>query len=391
MYKKAIDHCFRWIDAQMLSFDRGRWGVYERICTDTTERIALSRPDTASEYIKAAQLYRSAFNDNAHDDVSENLLRWLAYAQNTQKENGNTAFPFSLLEGSKKYQSDKLLYQNDNGKLILNLLDVYEKSGEKRAKSLALTCADFWCGIQREDGCFHCENIPDLQPAPRGACFVLWLMAAMYACHAATGENKYLRCGRKAFGYVQSIIKGGRVLTSMETAETESWRPVSSENFIALLCLARCARCGEGEAERAIDAILPFCMGLIDQATGAVKNCDASSKAASLQNNCDMTDLVYTDGFALNALIELYRLKGDNGFLHAARKLADWLVSVQIDKAQPLIGGGWRGSYDLRLKKYAGRCGNALDEGGYYSIYTGWCALPNIIGMLKLEVMQDER
>lgn len=387
MYKIAIDRCLKWIEEQMLSFDNGRWGVYERIKTDCMERVVLCRPDTASEYMKVLHLYKECFGDNGKERIYENIKNWLLYAQNRMQNERNTAFPFALIDGNKKYMSDKSLYENDNAKIIINLLDLYRYTKDKALKTAALACADFWVGIQTDEGFFYTEDKTMLQhPYPKGTCFVLWMMAAQFDCYDVTGNKKYLECGEKALRYISRNIKGNRIRSSYETAHTEEWRPIASESYIALLCLARSYKIlKRDDIKNLIIRLRDFSFSLIDEETGAVRNCNAESKNASLQNDENLCDLVYTQGFALNALLGLYSVFQKEDCYLKAKKLADWLCSVQLNENNSLIDGGWRGSYNLKLKKYNGRCNNALEEGGSSSIYTGWCALPILMGLLKLE------
>lgn len=387
MYKTVIKKCLKWIKEQMLTFDKGRWGVYERIRTDLAERVVLCRPDTASEYMKVLWLFKECYRNKRNDRIYENIRNWLLYAQNNVENEGNAAFPFALIDGNKKYAGERTLYENDNAKIIINLLDLYRHTQDEKLKSAALACADFWEEIQTEEGFFYAEDKAVLQqPYPKATCFVLWMMAAQFECYAVTGEKRYLNCGEKALHYIYQNIEGNRIRSSYETAHTEEWRPISSETFIALLCLSRSYRIlKRDDIKDMIFRLLDFAFSLIDEETGAVKNCDESSKYASLQNDEFLCDLVYTQGFALNAMIELYTVFQKKDYYLKAKKLADWLGSVQLNEKNPLIDGGWRGSYNLKLKKYYGKCTNALEEGGCSSVYTGWCALPIVMGLLKIE------
>lgn len=385
MFKKSIDNALGWIERQMLSFDGGYWGVYERLRTDIHQRTPLCRPDTASEYLKVLQMYEEVYG-GCFSDKKEKMLRWLTYAQNTNDENGNTAFPFALLEGVKSYECDKCLYQNDNGKIIINLWDMFRLSGDERYKSIALSCADFWAGIQRDDGCFHRDDVQRIQPYPEAMCFVTWMMAAMYVTYSYTNDERFLVCGDRAFSFVKRNIKQGRVLSSYETGGTEKWRPVSSDCYIALLCFCRSYEITrDAEFLRCIEETAPFLDELLDSETGAVLNCTESTADITNQGNHRMSDLVYTDGFAINALIEAYRILGEKSYLDKAVRLGKWLESIQLCEGEPLYDGAWRGSYHLDLKTYYGRCGNSADEGGVYSIYTGWSTLPIVMGMLKIQ------
>ena len=62
-------------------------------------------------------------------------------------------------------------------------------------------------------------------------------------------------------------------------------------------------------------------------------------------------------------------------------------MNIQCRGESPLWDGAWRGSYDVEKECWAGRAdqNNPIDEGGMYSVYTGWCNAPNMYGLLQLE------
>ena len=106
----------------------------------------------------------------------------------------------------------------------------------------------------------------------------------------------------------------------------------------------------------------------------------------ALQTNPDLADLVYTQGFALQAFNQVYRLTKDSKWHQAAVKLADFLVSIQCSGEFPLWDGGWRGSYNVKTHAWDGRANqnNQIDEGGMYSVYTGWCCTNILYGLQEL-------
>ncbi len=383
---KSIEKCLKWLEKEMLTFNRGSWGIYERIRIDQNERVCLSRPDTASEYLVAVDGYKKLTGKNIYDDVYENVFNWLSFAQNN-REDINGSFCFAFIDGNKTYSCDQSLYQNDNGKILINLLGLYEANGDKKYYDMAKSLADFWVSIQREDGCFHSDDIKILQIFPKAPCFVLWMMAAMYHAYEVFKEEKYLIAGQKAFSYIKTCIVDGRLLTSFEIEGTENWRPVSSENVIAIYAFAHAYRYFKDE-ELLLSAktIKEYVRKIIDKETGAVKNCDEKNVNASQNSDLNDCDLVYTESFALNAFVEAYEVFDDIEYLDWAKKLALWLSKVQCSGENPLWDGGWRGSYNLIKKDWSGRCNqnNLKDEGGMYSVYTGWTALPIVMGMIKL-------
>ncbi len=108
--------------------------------------------------------------------------------------------------------------------------------------------------------------------------------------------------------------------------------------------------------------------------------------SASKNNDVNICDFVYTMGYGLNALISLYEVTGKRKFLDYAKKVASFALDVQCKENDPIVDGGWRGSFNKITKVPEGRCNqdNQPDEGGVYSLYAGWCALPITTGLLRL-------
>ena len=386
MFKSSIDKCLNWIERDMLSYDRASYGLYERIRTDINLRVPRMRPDTASEFMMTAYFYKKAFGDTKYDDIYENLVKWLMSVQNKKEEDGNTAFAFYFVDGDRKMPSPNWLYPNDNGKIILNLSTLYMETGDKRLIDMAIKSAKFWLYMQDGNGYYN----PSM-PTP---CMTLWMMAGMLALYKATGDEAYRASAYNAFEYTKkNFIKDGRVLSSYEIDKSECWRTVASENVIALVSFALCYKyTGDDAFLEAISGIEIFCERLIDK-SGAIINYTDETRDASLNNEENLTDLVYTDAFALNAFVELYDITKNPKWLEYAKNLGAFLAGIQCDEGNPKVDGAWRGSYNLKTGKYAGRCdqNNPIDEGGQYSVYVGWCALPTLMGMLGVErILKDE-
>ena len=108
--ENSVRNCFSWLENYMFTFGRGAWGIYERIRTDINMRVGYSRPDTATEFLRAARLFKTKLKDDAYDDVYENLVKWLAFAQNTKERDGNETFPFYLADGCKDYKVMQMLF-----------------------------------------------------------------------------------------------------------------------------------------------------------------------------------------------------------------------------------------------------------------------------------------
>jgi hypothetical protein len=374
-----------WIEEYMLTFERGCWGVCERMIVSQKERVALSRPDTASEVLAAIYGHKKLTGDGRFDDVFENLINWLGYAQNTYFSQNRGSFPFSLPNGVRRpFKKAWPLYANDNAKILLNLLYLARETDDKRCAKMARPLADFWLRAQAEDGSFWVPGINRLV-TDKGPCFVLWMMAALFSAADYFGDKRYSAAAQKAYGNFMTMVKDGRVLTSWEIGRVERWRPESSECFIALFALAH-SYCLTND-KKLIDTALTiwqYCKNLIDDKTGAVKN-GRPMENSTVDPDPSMCDLVYTEGFALHALISMYQATKDEEFMYRAKKLALWLASIQCDDDEPyFIRGGWRGSYSLDKGGYYGICDNQANEGGADSVYVGWASAVNVMGMFRL-------
>ena len=120
-YLKAVKDCLRWTEKVMLTFDRGYWGVYERIRIDQNERVCHCRPDCSSELARVLQSYRETAGDERYNDVYENQIHWLQRVQNGEDKTNAGSFPFAMADGTRKYYEISITFPNDNGKVILNL------------------------------------------------------------------------------------------------------------------------------------------------------------------------------------------------------------------------------------------------------------------------------
>lgn len=385
-YIAAAGDCLRWVGEQMLTFDSGTWGVYERIRITKRERVSLCRPDTASEYLLAVHLYRKATGSTVYGEAFDNVLAWLTYARNGSEAGVPGGFPFALVDGKKQYVSpDRTLYQNDNGKIISNLLEIYRDTKDARLLEPALSAAEFWLQAQRPDGSFlEGEHVNHDAHSPFS---VLWMLRAMYDCYQVTADARYLTAAERALELAGSFFDGGRLRTAYELERCENWRPVSSENYIGLLnfCAGYLVS-GDERLRAAGERLTDFCLSLIDPETGGVLNCTPDTAAASQSNDPAILDLVYTQGFALNGMYYAGRALNSATFRLKAERLAAFLCEIQMRDVSPLLDGAWRGMYDLRTQAYGGKIheSSSAEEGGADSVYAGWCSLVNAIGLLRL-------
>ena len=394
-YLNSVESCLNWISSQMLTFNNGFNGIYERIRIDENIRTNMVRPDCNAEVARVMALYRQLSGNEAHELIFNNITEWLLRTQdNDELSAWYGGFTFFLADGYLKQEHPAgtlgatTLFQNDNGKTLVCLIELYRTTGDKRFLTSAEKLANFWVGIQRPDGTFFRKD-GRVANFPKGPCFVQWLAVGLIMCYKEMGNEIFKSAAYKAFEYLlENIMSSGRMKTSYELEATEDWRPVSSEAAIALYTFSKMyEETGDEKFLAAIDKTGEFLISLQHE-RGGILNCNdaCADTSISLQNNKKLCDLVYTQGYALMALVFAWRSTGDEKYHAAAIKLADFLVEIQCKDESPLWDGAWRGSFNVETWEWDGRANqnNPVDEGGMYSVYTGWCAAPVLYGLLLL-------
>jgi uncharacterized protein YyaL (SSP411 family) len=105
------------------------------------------------------------------------------------------------------------------------------------------------------------------------------------------------------------------------------------------------------------------------------------SSGAVKQAENDCVNLIYSQNWGPQGFCEAYEATGDERFLHAGLRLADFFVRVQLQDPDPRIHGAWVGNYNV-AKDLPG--GNVDDEGNLYDLYTSWGAAPIVYGLQRL-------
>jgi uncharacterized protein YyaL (SSP411 family) len=223
---------------------------------------------------------------------------------------------------------------------------------------------------------------------------VQWLVSGLYLLYSITNDERYLQSAEKGMAYLLPLIHScGRCYTSYEVIKMEDWRPVSSETAIMLYTLSVAYQTTRQSVYlKKLHLTAEYLLALQHE-SGAIINCKDDCMDASMQNNKDLCDLVYTQGFALQALIYAYEVTKEKKYVDAAYCLGDFLAGIQCSGESELWNGGWRGSYNVVTKEWDGRAdqNNAIDEGGMYSVYTGWCCTNIVYGLELLEQYQKKQ
>lgn len=388
-YIRSMDSCLGWIEKQMLTFDEGYHGMYERIRIDEHTKVNWVRPDCNTEMLRVLTLYEKLTGSGAHSQLAGKIKEWILRVQdNDPLSPWEGTFPFYLNDGHIRTGPDKggKVYQNDNGRIMIGLLHTYAISKDERLLESAKRLADYWIGIQRPEGYFA-SNDSKTWALVKGPDFVLWLAAGFLLLYQAVGGEKYKAAAIKAYDYLLSIqMDNGRMKTSYELDLTEDWRPLSSETVKSLYSFSVAFQVlPDPRYAAAIEKLGEYTLSL-QHTDGGILNNDVDTKDASLQNNEQLCDLVYTQGYALMALIEAGKATQNSKYEQAARNLADFLVSIQCHGESPLWDGAWRGSYNAYTRQWDGTANqnNLIDEGGMFSVYTGWSATNIMYGLVQL-------
>jgi hypothetical protein len=390
-YALAVDRAAKWLRRMLVAPD-GSLGVYERYRINLQQVNYWVRPDCTMEVARFFYAYGQFIGSQSYQDIAKRLVAYVLSQQRTRGYfQGSWAFyrfipPNTDIKDIGSPEEQEVTFPNDNGKITERLIWFYRQTGDEVYAQAARLALDYLRAIQAEDGSFSKNDEGD-QPALKGVDFVAWpTMALMHGAWQFSDEKLRIAAFKGANWMIGQVTESGRIRTSFETAHTESWRPPSSEIASALKSIAVVAR-----FSRYIDAwnammTLGKALIRLQDKSGAIRDCDDDSKDASRQNNSDLTDMVYTDGYALLAFQEAFRSNGLENFRVAFTKLADFLVGVQCWGEAGQYDGSWRGSYSLKRKRWAGRANqdNEMDEGGMYSAYTGWSTAPIAYGLLRM-------
>ena len=385
-----VERALLWL-RKMLVLPDGSMGIYERYRIDADKINYWVRPDCTMETARLFYAYGTYKEDPSYQELARKMADYVVSLQRTEGW-FEGSFPFykyippSLDEediGSP--EASVFAFPNDTGKIAERLLWLYKETNDERYGEAAQRTLDYLIRVQAPDGSFSLNDSGEVSWL-KGVDFVAWPCIALYYGNLFLSDSKYHDAAYKAIAWISTkLTPDWRIRTSFETAQTESWRPPSSELAAAVKAYAIAARFSQ---DRGIWAGFGHIVNRLtswQDESGAIRNCDEASRDASMQNDPDMTDMVYTNGYALLAFQEAYRANGNTGYRERAEHLANFLSETQCWGESEKWDGSWRGSYHLTNKCWYGRANqdNELDEGGMYSAYTGWCTAPIAYGLLR--------
>lgn len=380
LFRRSADRALSWVRNRMMRHPDRSQGVWERVRIDMNEIQPWVRPDCCCEAAAAFVLRHEITGNRGDLGTARNLLR---YALRRQTLRGG--FPFYewapaevTVADPDKTGGSLVMWPNDNGKVLEILSRLSPWFPDLPIEAAVRRHADFLVATQRPEGFWEINGA-----TYPGTCFVAWPVCGLTAAFGITGDPRLREAALRAVAYMKAHQKpGGRMRTTYEFDQMENWRPASSESAEALKAFAIAHRDLGEDCTAAAGGCAAFLLSLQHE-SGAILNCDDSCKGASEQEDGRLTDLVYTDGYALQALQLAAEVFGRPDLRIAATNLAEFLADIQCSGEDPRWDGAWRGSYNVFSREWQGRADqkNPLDEGGMWSVYTGWCVLPNVIGL----------
>jgi hypothetical protein len=384
-YRDVVRACYDWIEREMLPVPDGSQGVWERYQIDLGRNTYWVRPDCALEVARSAAQAADDWGDPHYGDLAIHLAD---FALTLQRADGSFPFfiyapPSDEFPNAVPDEVAEYTFPNDQGKIGRALLWLWGWSGLNRYGDALVRLLDLLAGVQDDTGVFP------LHTAIKSAvpCMVIWPTLALLRGGVELSHNGYLTAARRSLAWLQAqLLPSGRIRTAYELEQVEGWRPVSSETAMTFKLFAiACRLLDDGNLDESLGALGNYLLALQDEVSGAIRNRDDSAAGATRQDDPTLTDLVYTDGYALVALQEAFQTTGDARYLSAAGRLADFLARTQCRGESPRWDGGWRGSLKARSGEPSGRADmdNPIDEGGMFSVYTGWTAATVTYGLLR--------
>ena len=119
------------------------------------------RPDGNTELAKLLTFAEYFGNEKKAAERYETTVRWLQRAQdNNVRSAWYGSFPFFLIDGyDDRHESSQVRFQNDNGKILLYMVQIYDRNKDERMLEMAKKLADYWTAIQLEEGCFSVRTV----------------------------------------------------------------------------------------------------------------------------------------------------------------------------------------------------------------------------------------
>src|SRR5699024_7882779 len=98
------------------------------------------RPDCNAEVARVLALRQQLVGDNRYQKLFDHITEWLFSVQDNDEQSvWHGSFPFYMIDGH--IRAGESIYQNDNGKILISLLQIFEMTEDERFLQSALKLA----------------------------------------------------------------------------------------------------------------------------------------------------------------------------------------------------------------------------------------------------------
>jgi hypothetical protein len=372
-YQEAIQAGLAFMAALTEKRDDGHWMLERWLVDRQGPRIYWGNDGQ----MLCARTFYHAFQrdrDPEHEAIALGIARRVVgYQQRNPDQPRRGALPYGLIGDDRKISWASS--NNIQGKILYGLAQLAAASEDKKLLEALRFNADYYARMQYDDG----RWAHFIERMPESVCgyATAWGTAGLLIAYEKLGDPKYLESAEQALAAYrkgrapeEGLQSDGSILCHCNHANPlEDDHPIRS-SITMLTPYALAYRITKKPAYREVLDGLYRYLAPRQHDSGAIKQAE---------NNC--VSLIYCQNWGLQGFCEAYEATGDERFLRAGLRLADFFVRVQLVDEDPHLHGAWAGSYNV-AKDFPG--GNSDDEGNLYDLYTSWGAGPIVYGLQRL-------
>jgi len=377
-YLEALNRNIRWFERSgaLLAPD-GSAGVAEwisgpdfegrRVAFGAEQMFSPERADCVFESGLAFWLYGQLTKDEAHRAVGERMLVRIMDFQ--RLERGDPGYGLWNTRGRAGSA-----FPDDTSWGTICALAAHRYTRNRMFLHRGLISAEAQLGAFGTDASRHVPHVAkfnsktpltrmDEHPHSGGCVIAAWLYA-----YGVTGERKYLR---EALPALDSMIAGFPRIRRYIISRT-----CESSRFLLPLALAwyytreaRYRQALEAQAAYLRERLAP-CGAIREDGSNTGTDVEGGDLGLSYTGRETVSDQLYTTSFAAMNFWIAYKATRDRVYLNDFHRVAEYLVRIQIESADPVIDGGWMRGFDYSLWEYYGS--NADQWWSAYVMETGW-------------------
>ena len=393
-YRIALQRNLQWYRSSGVMPDpMGTKGVYEQVhsdidCFGRQKVVEWHRPDCNSQSALAFYLAGRALSRNEDQQTGLNIVNFLLSHRFQDMDPDHQTYGFwSWWEMKSMQKYAEAIYGDDNSWPVFTLLKLYQMTGRKEYLERGLLTTEALLATQGIGGLRHARlngvelNQKGKEWYARQNWEDAWggssphyganVLALYFYVYGLTGDERYLAVAEEG---LSNMIR-----RYLDESYTEWVTSHTAGHARFLLTLASGFYYSQRtEFRDALEKVCDFLMAHQVEC-GAIQEWDNPNRdtygtaetGVFCENGEPISDQLYCTSFAVLGLWTTYKATGDEIYLDAFRRLADYLVRIQVQSDDPRTDGGWMRGFDFEHWEYYGASG---DIGwGAYAMETGWC------------------